>query len=70
MESLLVDTKEYSKAERRIILNNICDMLEVVSASHADVLDAFNNESFKDFEDTLQEKCAETANMFMHMAVS
>ena len=45
---------------RRDMIYNICDILEVVSISHEDIKKAIKWEEFKDFEDCLQEICAET----------
>lgn len=46
--------------ERRKALRLVASMLTVASASHVDVLRAIEDEGFSDFEDCLQEKCAET----------
>lgn len=45
--------------ERRQILLDLCKIITVTGASHNAVISAIKNENFKDFEDCLQEKCAE-----------
>lgn len=45
--------------KKREWLNSICDLLTVTGASHDAVKSAINNESFSDFEDCLQDICAE-----------
>ncbi len=47
------------QAERRAALLDLCELLTVTGASHQDVLAAVMNDDFPDFEDCLQEKCAE-----------
>ena len=47
------------QAERREVLLNLCSVLTVAGASHKDVVEAIKHEEFSDFEDCLQEKCAE-----------
>lgn len=47
------------KSERRNILLSLCELFTVTGASHQDVLEAVLNDDFSDFEDCLQEKCAE-----------
>lgn len=44
--------------ERRKMLKDICTILTVTGASHKDVISAIDANSFKDFEDCLQDKCA------------
>lgn len=39
-------------------LKDICKLLTVAGASHAQVLEAIENVQFKDFEDCLQDECA------------
>ena len=39
-------------------LKDICRLLTVAGASHAQVLEAIDNVQFKDFEDCLQDECA------------
>jgi len=47
---------------RRNILREITKLLTVTAAQHSAVVDAVNNESFSDFEDCLQAKCALQVN--------
>ena len=48
--------------ERRQILFDLCKMLTVTGASHEAVIAAIEDDAFVDFEDCLQEKCAEEIN--------
>ena len=47
--------------EKRELLKNICELLTVTGATHAQVLSAIDNEAFPDFEDCLQDLCAQQA---------
>ena len=47
---------------RRDLLKHICTILTVTGASHARVCDAINRDDFVDFEDCLQDECAEEIN--------
>lgn len=49
-------------AERRNWVKKILQIVRVTGASHEAVLRAIDMESFRDFEDCLQEQCAETVN--------
>lgn len=49
-------------AERRIWMRKILQMVQVTGASHDQVAKAVEMENFSDFEDCLQNKCAETVN--------
>ena len=40
---------------------DLCSILHVAGASHDEVLKAIQMDSFKDFEDCLQDRCAENA---------
>lgn len=46
--------------KRREWIADICNILEVVGTSHAEVIKAIRMEKFKDFEDCLQDKCAKS----------
>ena len=46
--------------KRRDMIYNLCEILEVVSLSNEDIKKAVRWEEFKDFEDCLQEICAES----------
>lgn len=48
--------------ERRDWLRKILRIVRVTSAGHEEVMKAVEMDSFKDFEDCLQNKCAETVN--------
>ena len=52
----------FSKQETRENIKDFCSIMEVVGADTNAVIAALDNESFSDFEDCLQEKCAITAN--------
>lgn len=47
---------------KRMWLKDICRLLTVAGASHAQVLEAIDNVQFKDFEDCLQDECAVHVN--------
>lgn len=51
--------KNYSKTDRRAMLRKLCMVLEVTGASHDKVCEAIEHMGFSDFEDCLQDKCAE-----------
>lgn len=51
--------KTYDTKARREMLLRICNILTVTSVSHNGVIRAIKNDTFKDFEDCLQDKCAE-----------
>ena len=50
--------RKRSDEERRKGLKAICSIFSVASASQNEIMDAIDKESFKDFEDCLQDKCA------------
>ena len=54
--------KHFPPQERRPILSEITELFTVTAAPHSAVVDAVRNESFPDFEDCLQEKCALQVN--------
>lgn len=47
-----------SDKERRENLRDICEIFTVACASQNEILDAIDKNSFSDFEDCLQDKCA------------
>lgn len=51
--------KSHSESERRKMLKKLCLVLKVVGASHEKVCDAIDSDEFSDFEDCLQDKCAQ-----------
>ena len=50
------------KSERRKWMKNILSIIEVTGIGHNDVLRALDMEGFDDFEDCLQDRCAENVN--------
>ena len=50
--------RKRSDKERRENLRDICEIFTVASASQEEILDAIDKDSFPDFEDCLQDKCA------------
>lgn len=50
--------RKRSAAERRQNLRDICEIFQVASASQGEILSAIDQDSFEDFEDCLQDKCA------------
>lgn len=50
--------RKKSAGERRENLKDICRIFRVASASQTEIMDAIEKDSFEDFEDCLQDKCA------------
>lgn len=50
--------KRYSAADRRKLLLDILDLLQVAGADHESVRNVLQREDFSDFEDCLQDECA------------
>lgn len=50
--------RKRSDVERREYLKDICTIFSISSASQKEILDAIEKDSFSDFEDCLQDKCA------------
>ncbi len=50
--------RKRSDSIRRKNLKDICEIFTVAAASQAEILDAIEKDSFADFEDCLQDKCA------------
>lgn len=48
----------YSINERRELLLNICNLVDIVGVNRNILLSALNNEAFEDFEDSVQSECA------------
>ena len=61
LPSIWYTLRKSNVPDRRVALTEITDFLEVVGAPHSEVVSAIKNETFPDFEDCLQEKCAVTA---------
>lgn len=53
--------RKVPEEQRRTWIEKICDCLKVVGASHESVVQAIRMSNFKDFEDCLQDCCAEEA---------
>lgn len=51
-----------SEEIRREWLNRVCKVLTTASAKHASVVEAVHNTAFRDFEDNLQDICAQSVN--------
>ena len=45
--------------ETRLIMESICDAFDIATATHVQVVEAIHNPSFRDFEDCLQDECAQ-----------
>ena len=48
--------------EARFWLENLCDLLTITGATQEQVTEAIKNRIFKDFEDCLQDECAQSVN--------
>ena len=53
--------KTHSDSEARAWLRVVCRILTIVSATQEQVQNAVERENFRDFEDCLQDKCAQNA---------
>lgn len=53
--------KDLSEEDRRNVLLNLCDILEVEGIDSAKIVSALQNRAFVDFEDCLQSSCAKIA---------
>ena len=47
-------------SEGRFWLRSVCDVLTVAGATHEQALEAIDNEMLEDFEDCLQDECAQS----------
>ncbi len=52
--------RKISEEKRRKWLSDICSFLRVTGAKHEDVVKAIEMKEFRDFEDCLQDRCAES----------
>jgi predicted nucleic acid-binding protein len=50
--------RKRTEKERRQNLKDVCSIFTVASAAQQEILDAIEKDSFSDFEDCLQDKCA------------
>ena len=51
--------RKYPDQDRRIMLRSLCTVLSVVGANQEDIMNALDREDFVDFEDCLQDECAQ-----------
>jgi len=54
--------KDYTSDERRLILLDICQIMDVESIDKYKLISALKNNDFDDFEDCLQGECAKMLN--------
>ena len=54
--------KDMSANDRRHVLLNLCNILEVEGVDSQKVISALNRNDFRDLEDCIQDECALTAN--------
>lgn len=54
--------KRYSAENRRKLLLDILDLLQIANADHESVRNALKRNDFSDFEDCLQDECAKQVN--------
>ena len=54
--------KQFSVSERKKLLIDLCEFIEVAGIQKEQVIDALTNEDFDDFEDCLQVECAKMVN--------
>ena len=50
--------RKWDDYKRRQSLKDLCEIFTVASAIQSEILSAIENDSFSDFEDCLQDKCA------------
>jgi len=51
--------KNYTAAQRRATLLDVCDILDVIAVGKRQVLSALSDDTFPDLEDSILAKCAE-----------
>jgi len=54
--------KQFSTSERKKLLINLCEFIEVAGIQKKQVINALIDEAFDDFEDSLQVECARLVN--------
>jgi len=54
--------KRFSAGERKKLLLELCEFIEVAGVQRKQIIDALVNENFYDFEDRLQVECARKVN--------
>ena len=52
--------KSRSDKDARYLLEIVCKILKVASAAHDQIMEAIADTDFRDFEDCLQDKCAQS----------
>ena len=58
LSTIWYQTRKLPDATRRDWIRQLCELLTISGANNKAVLSAINDESFKDFEDALQDCCA------------
>jgi len=53
---------QFSVTDRKSMLLNLCNFIDVVGIQKEQIINALNNEDFKDLEDRLQFECAHMIN--------
>ena len=54
--------KQFSVKDRKRMLLDLCDFIDVVGIQKKQIIDALNNDEFTDLEDRVQLECAQTIN--------
>ena len=54
--------KQFSVNERKKMLLDLCNFIDVVGIQKKQIIEALSNNEFTDFEDRLQFECAQTIN--------
>ncbi len=59
--------KNFTVDERRIILKELCEIIEVIGIEKNKIIATLDNYDFSDMEDCLQAKCAEEFSAFLQI---
>jgi len=54
--------KQFSVSDRKRMLLDLCDFIDVVGIQKKQIIDALNNNDFTDLEDCIQFECAKVIN--------
>jgi len=54
--------KQFSVSDRKRMLLDLCDFIDVVGIQKKQIIDALNNDEFTDLEDRIQFECAQIIN--------
>ena len=54
--------KQFSVSDRKRMLLDLCDFIDVVGIQKKQIIDALNNDDFTDLEDCIQFECAQIIN--------